>query len=59
MSLMMSKTPGISAFPEGDNMMSWTASIQGIEDTPYEGQTYKLSIKFPVSFTSFFFVLIL
>eukprot|EP01080_Neovahlkampfia_damariscottae_P006758 gene6758-10923_t len=47
MSLMMSKTPGISAFPEGDNMMCWTASIQGIEDTPYADQTYKLSIKFP------------
>jgi ubiquitin-conjugating enzyme E2 C len=53
MSLMMSKTPGISAFPEGDNMMCWTASIQGIEATPYEGQTYKLNIKFPVIFYNF------
>lgn len=50
MSLMTSKTPGISAFPEGDNMLSWMATIQGIQGTPYSGQTYKLSIKFPENY---------
>ena len=29
MSLMMSKDEGISAFPDADNMMSWTATIDG------------------------------
>jgi ubiquitin-conjugating enzyme E2 C len=47
MTLMMSKTPGVSAFPEGDgNMFAWVASVKGCQDTVYDGQTYKLSIQF-------------
>jgi ubiquitin-conjugating enzyme E2 C len=47
MTLMMSKTPGVSAFPEGDgNMFAWVASVKGSQDTVYDGQTYKLSIQF-------------
>jgi ubiquitin-conjugating enzyme E2 C len=30
MGLMMSKDEGISAFPDADNILSWTAMIQGI-----------------------------
>lgn len=29
MSLMMSNTPGISAFPDGDNLMRWIGTIKG------------------------------
>jgi ubiquitin-protein ligase len=30
-----------------DNFMEWTAYITGPTDTPYEGGTFELSIKFP------------
>jgi ubiquitin-conjugating enzyme E2 C len=29
MALMMSKDEGISAFPDADNILSWTATIDG------------------------------
>ncbi|KAJ3174918.1 Ubiquitin-conjugating enzyme E2 C [Geranomyces variabilis] len=29
MTLMMTPTPGISAFPDGDDLMNWTATITG------------------------------
>ena len=45
-SLMMSSDPGISAFPDGDSFFCWLGTIQGSEGTVYEGQTYKLSLKF-------------
>jgi ubiquitin-conjugating enzyme E2 C len=50
MGLMTSKTPGVSAFPDGDSMLSWIATIQGIDGTPYSGQSYKLSFKFPENY---------
>ena len=31
MGLMMSKDEGISAFPDADNILSWTATIDGAE----------------------------
>lgn len=35
MSLMMSGTPGISAFPDdGGNLLAWTGTIVGPDDTP-------------------------
>jgi len=48
MSLTMDKdkSSGISAFPESDNIMNWMSTIVGTTGTPYQGQTYKLSIKF-------------
>jgi ubiquitin-conjugating enzyme E2 C len=46
----MSGIKGISAFPEADNMFSWIATINGAEDTPYAGLTYKLSMKFTSSY---------
>ncbi|KAF0984174.1 hypothetical protein FDP41_007351 [Naegleria fowleri] len=46
MNLMMSKTAGISAFPDEGNMFKWTGTLKGSEGTPYEGQTYKLSLSF-------------
>lgn len=41
---------GVSAFPDGDNIFSWVGTITGAAGTPYEGQTYKLSLKFPTDY---------
>ncbi|ETN42664.1 uncharacterized protein HMPREF1541_01821 [Cyphellophora europaea CBS 101466] len=51
MALMMSPTPGISAFPGADgNMLSWTATIIGPKDTPYSDLSLKLSFDFPSNY---------
>eukprot|EP00762_Andalucia_godoyi_P006665 ANDGO_06156.mRNA.1 putative ubiquitin-conjugating enzyme E2 C len=50
MSLMTSKTPGISAFPDGDNLFSWTGTIEGSVDTPYAGHRYKLHLQFAAQY---------
>lgn len=51
MTLMTSPVPGVSAFPSADgNLMSWTATIEGPEDTPYSGLTFKLSFAFPSNY---------
>jgi len=36
-----------SAFPNGDNLIKWTATIVGGKGTVYETLEYKLSIEFP------------
>ncbi|EFC48893.1 ubiquitin-conjugating enzyme E2C [Naegleria gruberi] len=46
MNLMMSKTAGITAFPEEGNMLKWTGTLKGCEGTCYDGQSYKLSLSF-------------
>lgn len=38
--------PGISAFPDGDNIFSWKGTITGSQDTVFEGTVYKLSLAF-------------
>lgn len=51
MQLMMSATPGISAFPDANgNLLSWTATIVGPEGTYYDGLKFKLSFAFPASY---------
>ena len=51
MQLMTSSAPGISAFPSADgNLLSWTATIEGPDDTPYAGLTFKLSFAFPSNY---------
>ncbi|KAI8592528.1 ubiquitin-conjugating enzyme E2 [Geranomyces variabilis] len=50
MTLMMAPTPGISAFPDGDDLMNWTATITGPAGTVYENLSYKLAMKFPPSY---------
>jgi len=50
MQLMMSANKDLTAFPEGDNLFKWTASIKGVVDTPYEGLTFKLNIEFPPNY---------
>eukprot|EP00002_Diphylleia_rotans_P028329 TRINITY_DN5718_c0_g2_i4.p1 TRINITY_DN5718_c0_g2~~TRINITY_DN5718_c0_g2_i4.p1 ORF type:complete len:129 (+),score=27.39 TRINITY_DN5718_c0_g2_i4:138-524(+) len=46
MTLMTSNTVGISAFPDGDDLFQWSANINGVEGTPYEGMEFKLAMKF-------------
>ncbi|XP_057539126.1 ubiquitin-conjugating enzyme E2 20-like [Amaranthus tricolor] len=50
MSLMMSGDPGISAFPEEDNIFSWKGTIEGSKETVFEGTEYKLSLTFPADY---------
>lgn len=51
MQLMMSSSPGISAFPDIDgNLLSWTGTIVGPSATPYEGLTFKLAFRFPTNY---------
>ena len=47
MSLMVSSTPGISAFPSPTSLLNWTATLTGPTDTPYANLTFKLVLQFP------------
>jgi ubiquitin-conjugating enzyme E2 C len=47
MKLMCGGDPGVSAFPEGNNLFSWVGTIVGSAGTVYEGLTFKLRLKFP------------
>ena len=46
--VQMEPADGISAFPAGDNLMAWTATIEGSDGTVYEGLSYELSLSFSV-----------
>ncbi|KAJ3297043.1 Ubiquitin-conjugating enzyme E2 11 [Rhizoclosmatium sp. JEL0117] len=46
----MANIPGVSAFPEEGNLLSWIATIHGPVGTVYDGFTYKLSMKFPLNY---------
>eukprot|EP01133_Synstelium_polycarpum_P010564 gene10564-12289_t len=48
--LMMAGSPGISAFPDGDNIFNWVGTIQGAPGTVYESLEFKLSLKFPTDY---------
>ncbi|OUZ99408.1 Ubiquitin-conjugating enzyme [Macleaya cordata] len=50
MSLMMSGDPGITAFPEEDNIFCWKGTICGSKETVFEGTEYKLSLQFPTDY---------
>lgn len=50
MALMVSPTPGISAFPSSSSLLHWTATIIGPTGTPYENLTLKLSLEFPSNY---------
>jgi ubiquitin-conjugating enzyme E2 C len=48
MTLMMSSSPGISAFPKNDgNLFEWVGTIEGPAETAYAGLTFRLWISFP------------
>ena len=46
----MSGAKGVTAFPNGDNLFEWVATVAGSAGTEYEGLTYKLLIKFPADY---------
>ncbi|EJD02097.1 ubiquitin-conjugating enzyme E2 [Fomitiporia mediterranea MF3/22] len=51
MTLMMSSSPGISAFPKTDaNLFEWIGTIEGAPGTVYAGLTFKISISFPPNY---------
>ena len=50
MDLMMSGTPGISAFPQDDNLFYWLGTIRGADGTPYEGIDYRIGLRFPTAY---------
>jgi len=51
MQLMMSATPGVSAFPDGDgNLLRWKGTITGPDGTYYQGMTFKLVFDFPSNY---------
>lgn len=51
MSLMMSASPGISAFPKSDaNLFEWVGTIEGPVGTVYKGLAYKINISFPANY---------
>lgn len=50
MNLMLSPTPGISAFPNDADLLAWTATITGPSETPYADLTFKLSFAFPSTY---------
>jgi len=50
MTLMMSGDKGISAFPKGDNLLAWIATVTGPDDSVYQGLKYKLKLDFPAGY---------
>lgn len=46
----MSGDPGISAFPEEDNIFNWKGTIHGSNETVFEGTEYKLALSFPADY---------
>ncbi|XP_037287685.2 putative ubiquitin-conjugating enzyme E2 C [Rhipicephalus microplus] len=47
MALMTSGDRGISAFPEGENIFLWRATIEGPAGTVFEKSVYRLKLVFP------------
>ncbi|KAB5595759.1 Ubiquitin-conjugating enzyme E2 C [Ceratobasidium theobromae] len=51
MTLMMSSSPGISAFPRSDsNMFEWIGTIEGPPGSVYERLTFKITLSFPPTY---------
>ncbi|EAU88414.2 ubiquitin-conjugating enzyme E2 [Coprinopsis cinerea okayama7 len=49
--LMMSSSPGISAFPKNDgNLFEWVGTIEGAPETIYAGLSFKITILFPPNY---------
>ena len=46
----MSNDKGISAFPDGDKLFEWIATVNGPADSVYDGLKYKLRLEFPAAY---------
>ena len=40
----MSGDKGISAFPDGDTLLTWVATVTGPDETVYEGKIFSFGI---------------
>ncbi|PXF41447.1 putative ubiquitin-conjugating enzyme E2 C [Gracilariopsis chorda] len=50
MGLMMDSIPGISAFPDGDNMLRWKGTISPSDSSVYAGMQFTLDMQFPAGY---------
>ncbi|KAI6036888.1 ubiquitin-conjugating enzyme/RWD-like protein [Pisolithus microcarpus] len=51
MTLLMSSSPGISAFPKNDsNLFEWAGTIEGAPGTIYASLAFRISISFPSNY---------
>ena len=50
MTLMTSGQKGISAFPEGDKLFAWVATVEGPQEAVYAGDKFKLRLEFPAGY---------
>ncbi|PIK45529.1 putative ubiquitin-conjugating enzyme E2 C-like [Apostichopus japonicus] len=50
MTIMMSGSSEVSAFPDGDNIFKWIGTVKGPKGTVYEGLSYKLTLEFPADY---------
>jgi ubiquitin-conjugating enzyme E2 A len=48
--LKMDNPDGISAEPNKDSILQWTAVIQGAPDSIWEGGVFKIALQFPESY---------
>ncbi len=46
MSLMMDPVPGVSAFPDGENLLVWKGTIDGAKDGYYADMQFTLNLEF-------------
>lgn len=47
---MMDPVPGLSAFPDGDNLTCWKGTVEGSDSSPYAGMQYTLTMHFPSNY---------
>lgn len=47
MGLMMEPAPGVTAFPDGDSLTTWTATLTPDGDSAYAGCAFRLRLAFP------------
>lgn len=50
MQLMLEPVPGVSAFPNGENVKSWSATIDGTDDSYFAGMQFTLTLDFPAEY---------
>jgi ubiquitin-conjugating enzyme E2 C len=50
MQMMMEPMEGVTAFPDGDNLLAWAATVKGSDAGVYDGLTFNLSMNFPSNY---------
>lgn len=48
--LMSSGADGVCAFPDGDDMFRWVATIQGPSNSVYDGLEFRLALQFAMDY---------